>query len=298
MRKKVLRVIFKNKMKKLGVLLALVAVLFVLEPYLRDKATFAVTFFGDSPIQYENESGQFNANAPEVQTAEQASARQKTRAPEPGTLLFFLGGILGIIIRFAQRSFEKFKRGFDLFLAVLGLLIASPLLFFAGLLIKSTSKGPLIYRQNRLGKEGEIFRIYKLRTMVMDAENGTGAVWAKKNDPRITPVGRVLRKTHIDEIPQLFNVIRGDMSIVGPRPERPELAIDLKTLILDYEKRLRVKPGITGLAQVVHKYDETIQDVKKKIKYDLLYARKMSFGADLKILAQTFLVVVTGKGAH
>ena len=134
--------------------------------------------------------------------------------------------------------------------------------------------------------------------MFLDAEKNTGAVWAQENDPRITPVGRILRKTHIDEIPQLLNVITGEMSIVGPRPERPEIVKDLKALIHDYENRLSVKPGITGLAQVKHKYDETIEDVKKKIKYDLLYIRKMCWLVEMRIIAQTFIVALTGKGAR
>ena len=134
--------------------------------------------------------------------------------------------------------------------------------------------------------------------MRIDAEEETGAVWAKENDPRITSVGRLLRKTHIDEFPQLLNVLKGQMSIVGPRPERPEIVYDLKTVIRDYEKRLLVKPGITGLAQVWHKYDETIEDVKKKIKYDFLYIRRMCLLVDLRIMANTVVVVLTGRGAR
>ena len=134
--------------------------------------------------------------------------------------------------------------------------------------------------------------------MRQDAEKGTGAVWATKNDPRVTSLGRILRKSRIDEIPQLLNVFRGDMSIVGPRPERPELVLTLKTLINDYEKRLTVKPGITGLAQVLHKYDETIEDVRTKVKYDLTYIQNRNLSTDLRIMAQTFGVVFTGKGAN
>jgi lipopolysaccharide/colanic/teichoic acid biosynthesis glycosyltransferase len=163
--------------------------------------------------------------------------------------------------------------------------------------IKLSSKGPVVYTQERVGKRGRIFKIYKLRTMVVDAEKGTGAVWAKRNDPRITKIGRILRKSRVDEIPQLLNVIKGEMSIVGPRPERPEMVRDFKVLIQDYEKRLQIEPGITGLAQIWNRYDETIEDVKKKVKYDLLYIRKMCLLADLDILAQTFVVVLTGRGA-
>ena len=134
--------------------------------------------------------------------------------------------------------------------------------------------------------------------MRIDAEKYTGPVWAKEDDPRLIKFGKIIRKIHIDELPQLFNVLIGDMSIVGPRPERPELVGKLKRAIPEYEKRLRVKPGITGLAQVWHKYDETIQDVKKKIKYDLLYIREMCLMVDLRILARTFFVVLIGRGAR
>ena len=134
--------------------------------------------------------------------------------------------------------------------------------------------------------------------MFIDAEKGTGPVWAKANDPRVTPIGRIIRKTHIDEIPQFMNVIRGEMSIVGPRPERPELVKDFRKLISGYEKRLEVKPGITGLAQVLHKYDETLEDVKTKIKFDSRYVSTRSLRVDLEILARTCISVTTGKGAH
>jgi exopolysaccharide biosynthesis polyprenyl glycosylphosphotransferase len=209
-----------------------------------------------------------------------------------------MGGIGGMIVRFVRKSFDKFKRCFDVFFSLLGLVALSPLLFIAAVLVKLTTRGPIIYKQKRMGKNGEIFEIFKLRTMGVDAEKATGAVWATENDPRITPVGRFLRKTHVDEIPQFINVLRGEMSIVGPRPERPEMVKDLRKLINDYEKRLIVKPGITGLAQVWHKYDETIEDVKKKIKYDLLYIKKMCLMVDLRILGQTIIVVLVGKGAR
>ena len=224
--------------------------------------------------------------------------QQKSHAPEPSSLFLILSGVVGMIVRFARKSFKQLKRALDLILSVLGLTAALPILGLASLMIKLTSKGPIIYRQSRVGKYGQIFKIYKLRTMGIDAEKNTGPIWAKANDPRITPIGKILRKTHIDEIPQLLNVITGEMSIVGPRPERPEIVRDLKVLIHDYEERLKVRPGITGLAQVVHKYDETIEDVKKKIKYDLLYIKKMCWLVEFRILAQTFFVALTGKGAR
>lgn len=287
----------KFKVKK--IILALIflsLLLFILEPLFRSGLIFALSIFNEPPVQYEQTDGGYLFE-PDTQVAH-SPLEEAGHAPEPSTLILFLGGITGIIVRFVQKSFKKFKRYMDITLSILGILFTGPLLMLAAILIKLTSKGPAIYRQNRVGQDGNIFGIYKLRTMLVDAEKETGAVWAKKDDPRITGIGRILRKTHIDEIPQLFNVIKGEMSIVGPRPERPEMVMDFKQLIYDYEKRLQVKPGITGFAQVWHKYDETIQDVKKKIKYDLLYIRKMCLWVDLRIMARTFVVVLTGRGAH
>ena len=258
-----------------------------------NNLSFAVNSLGDNKNIYKT----IKTNYP-VSSPSSAPVQQKSHAPEPSSLFLILSGTVGMIVRFARRSFDKFKRVMDLFLSIAGLTLTSPLVTLAAVMIKLTSKGPVVYKQNRVGKNGEIFKIYKLRTMFLDAEKNTGAVWAQENDPRITPVGRILRKTHIDEIPQLLNVITGEMSIVGPRPERPEIVKDLKALIHDYENRLSVKPGITGLAQVKHKYDETIEDVKKKIKYDLLYIRKMCWLVEMRIIAQTFIVALTGKGAR
>jgi lipopolysaccharide/colanic/teichoic acid biosynthesis glycosyltransferase len=222
----------------------------------------------------------------------------EAHAPEPNSMVLIGSGLVGMLVRFACKKYQEFKRLFDIVVASDLLLIASPILLFAIILIKIVSKGPVIYRQERVGKNGSIFKIYKLRTMKLDAEKDTGPVWAKAKDPRLIKFGGILRKAHIDEIPQLFNVLKNEMSIIGPRPERPEFVRDLRTLIKDYEKRLIVNPGITGLAQIRHKYDETIEDVKKKIKYDLLYIRKMCWWVDLRILAQTFFVVLTGRGAR
>jgi lipopolysaccharide/colanic/teichoic acid biosynthesis glycosyltransferase len=280
---------FERTMKRISVGILLVMLLFVLEPVLRGKDIFAITYLGN-PISYE-QNNQMSVEFTQTPI-------KKTFAPEPSSFLLILGGIGGIIISFVRRSFDKIKRGLDLILAIIGLIIGSPLLILAAIFIKIDSRGPIVYQQNRVGRRGKIFKIYKLRTMRLDAEKGTGAVWAKRNDPRITEIGKFLRKTRIDEIPQLINVLKGEMSIVGPRPERPEMVVDFKKLICDYEKRLIVKPGITGLSQIYNRYDETIADVRKKVKYDLLYIRKMCLWVEMRILAQTVFVVFTGKGAN
>jgi len=227
----------------------------------------------------------------------QAHSGSRLIAPEPGGILLVLTGTIGWIIRFTRKRFLEFKKAFDIIASVIALIIISPIVVLAAIFIKLVSPGPVFFKQQRVGLGGKVFNIYKLRTMKVDAEKDTGAIWARDNDPRLIKFGKIIRKTHIDELPQFYNVLIGDMSIVGPRPERPELVGKLKGVICDYEKRLRVKPGITGLAQVRHKYDETIQDVKKKIKYDLLYIREMCLMVDLRILARTFIVVLTGKGA-
>ena len=198
------------------------------------------------------------------------------------------------LFTFVRHRYLLIKRGVDVVVASLGLLLTAPFLVLAALLIRLTSPGPGIYTQERVGKGGRVFRMYKLRTMVMDAEKRTGPVWAKEDDPRVTPIGRWLRKSHFDEIPQLINVLRGQMSLIGPRPERPELVTRLNGHILDYPKRLAIVPGITGLAQVWSRYDETIRDVRRKVKYDLLYVRQMCLTADLGILLRTVYIVVPG----
>lgn len=175
----------------------------------------------------------------------------------------------------------------DYCVAFIGLVIASPVLVVIGMIIKISSPGSVLYTQVRVGKNGRYFNIIKFRTMYTDAESKTGPVWASKIDTRITGFGRFLRKTHIDELPQLINVFRGDMSIIGPRPERPHFVDMLNKEIQGYERRLSVKPGITGLAQCSHKYDETIRDIKRKLRYDVLYIEKMCFMLDMKILWRT-----------
>jgi len=226
------------------------------------------------------------------------SPKSKSRAPEPSTLALFGSGLLGMIVSFVRKTYRIAKRMIDIILSVSAIIILSPLFILTAALIKLTSRGPVIFTQTRVGQDGRLFNIFKFRTMHADAEKNTGPVWATADDPRLIPTGKFLRKAHIDEIPQFFNVLRGEMSVIGPRPERPEFVTKFKTEISDYEKRLAVKPGITGLAQVWHKYDETIQDVRKKIKYDLLYIKKFCFWTDILILMRTFRVVLTGEGAR
>jgi lipopolysaccharide/colanic/teichoic acid biosynthesis glycosyltransferase len=196
-----------------------------------------------------------------------------------------------------RRRFVLVKEVVDRCAALLGLVLFLPVLAVLGIIIKFTSKGPVFYTQERVGKDGKTFGIIKLRTMVTDAEASTGPVWARENDPRITPIGRFLRMSHLDEVPQLINVIKGEMSIVGPRPERPIFVEKFCDAIPSYGERLRVKPGITGLAQVCHKYDETLKDVRRKVAYDLLYIQRMCLMVDVAIVFLT-MRRLTGKGAR
>lgn len=190
------------------------------------------------------------------------------------------------------------KRAMDIAISVLVLTLFSPVWFFVGLLIKTTSAGSMLHTQERVGRGGKVFTLYKFRSMIPNAEEATGPVWAAKNDHRITPIGRILRRTRVDEVPQLLNVLRGDMSLVGPRPERPFFVQKLKREIPIYSKRLSINPGITGWAQVMHKYDSCLDDVTEKVKFDLYYMENMSLQLDLKVLLKTFAVVWNGKGAH
>ena len=188
------------------------------------------------------------------------------------------------------------KRVVDVIGSAIGLLVVSPLLALVALVIKLDFRGPVLYTQERVGRFGELFKIYKFRTMRVDAE-ANGPVWAaREEDPRLTRIGAFLRRTHLDELPQLFNVLRGDMSLVGPRPERPCFVETLNRQIDRYDERLLIKPGMTGLAQVHYRYDQTIEDVKQKLRFDQLYIRRMCLMLDARILAWTVLVVVTGRG--
>jgi lipopolysaccharide/colanic/teichoic acid biosynthesis glycosyltransferase len=228
----------------------------------------------------------------------QTNPESHVHAPEPGTIALITTGIGGWLLRFARKRFKEFKRFFDITVGAIGLVAVSPIMILTAIFIKAVSPGPVLYRQERLGYKGRKFYMYKMRTMKVDAEKDTGPVWAQENDPRLIKFGKLIRKMHLDEFPQLFNVLRGEMSIIGPRPERPCFSKQLESQIRDYRKRLNVKPGITGLAQVVHKYDETVQDVKKKVKFDLLYIKRMCFMVDFRILLLTAIAAATGKGAR
>ena len=205
-----------------------------------------------------------------------------------------------------QYKISRAKRTFDFVSSLLALVILSPIFPFIALAIALTSRGPIFYRQLRVGKSTpekmEIFEIMKFRSMYQDAETRSGAVWATENDPRITPVGRFLRKTRLDELPQLFNVLKGEMSLIGPRPERPTFYNKLENEIPYFADRTYgVMPGITGLAQVNQGYDTCIEDVRRKVGFDHSYALSLCsmrswIAADLNIMTKTILVMVDGRG--
>jgi lipopolysaccharide/colanic/teichoic acid biosynthesis glycosyltransferase len=170
-----------------------------------------------------------------------------------------------------------------------------PLIFLA---IKFDSPGPLLYRQERVGEKEKRFFVYKFRTMRVDAESGTGAVWASKNDSRVTRIGAFFRKSRIDELPQFYNILRGDMSMVGPRPERPEFVETLKQKIPYYSERHFVKPGVTGWAQVRYPYGASVEDALEKLRYDLYYIKNLTLAFDLMIILETIQVVLFRRGAR
>ena len=190
---------------------------------------------------------------------------------------------------------EVMKRVIDVSTSAMALVTGAPLWLIIALVIKLDSRGPVLYKQERVGRDGETFNIYKFRSMRVDAEN-QGAQWAQKRDPRVTSVGYWLRRLHLDEFPQLWNVLRGQMSLVGPRPERPIFVEQLAKQVPLYKRRLKVRPGITGWAQVKHKYDESIDDVKKKVQYDLFYIENMSLRMDFKIMLSTVYHILLGRG--
>lgn len=187
------------------------------------------------------------------------------------------------------------KRLIDIFLSVIILIVFFPLMTFIAIIIKLTSRGPIIYIQKRVGKEEKLFNLYKFRSMVINSEVA-GPVWAKENDPRITSFGRFMRETRLDEFPQFWNVLKNDMSIIGPRPERPYFVEVLKEEIPYYTRRFKVKPGITGWAQIKLDYDSSIEDVKSKLQFDFYYIENMSLTLDVRIMLNTLGVIFRMKG--
>jgi lipopolysaccharide/colanic/teichoic acid biosynthesis glycosyltransferase len=208
--------------------------------------------------------------------------------------------------QYIPRSVWFSKRALDLACGAAALVVLVLVIIPVGAAIKLTSPGPIFYRQLRVGRQEHdrtrLFQLIKFRTMVSDAEARTGPVWAKQNDPRITPVGRFLRKSRIDELPQAINVLRGDMSVVGPRPERPSFFAKLESEIPFYtERTYGLRPGITGLAQVSQRYDSNIEDVRSKVMYDHAYAMRLTrwrswLVTDLSIILRTAGVMALGKG--
>jgi len=209
---------------------------------------------------------------------------------------------------------QALSRAVNVLLALSGLVLLFPVFVIIALLVWLSSPGPVFYTQIRVGLDrrlpldpsqnhrrerdmgGRPFTIYKFRTMRVDAEHQSGAVWAQQSDPRVTSIGRLLRQYRLDELPQLLNVLRGEMNIVGPRPERPTIFAELREHIAEYPLRQRAKPGITGLAQINHHYDRSLEDVRTKVHYDLEYIRRQSVAEDLRIMLKTVPVVLLRRG--
>jgi lipopolysaccharide/colanic/teichoic acid biosynthesis glycosyltransferase len=232
----------------------------------------------------------------------------------------------GLLEFFVCKLRHLVKRTIDILFSIVGLILAAPLFLILGILIKFSSKGPVIFKQERIGRNrrskerrilnvsvaferrkgerrkvdkfGKPFHIYKFRTMIKDAEKDSGPVWARPDDPRVTKIGKVLRITRLDEVPQFLNVIAGDMSLVGPRPERYQLILNVAKHVEGYIERFSLNPGITGLAQVESGYASSLDDTRTKVQYDLSYAKNWSISKDLLIILRTIFVVITGKGAY
>ena len=209
---------------------------------------------------------------------------------KPSWLIFSDGFVISGLTRFL-------KRAFDLGLASIGFVLAAPLTLLTALAVYLDSDGPILYCQERVGENGRTFMLYKFRSMRADAEKGGTPLWARDGDDRVTRVGRIIRKTRLDELPQLWNVLRGDMSFVGPRPERPFFVEQLAREIPFYQQRHAVKPGVTGWAQVKYQYGSSIEDAMEKLRYDLYYIKHLSIALDLSIVFDTVKVILFGKGA-
>ena len=201
-------------------------------------------------------------------------------------------------VGFARAKYRAFKRCGEFLIATISLVLISPLFLIIAVLIKIDSEGPVFFRQERVGHKGKIFEMWKFRTMRNKAEGETGPVWAEEEDPRVTRLGRFLRKSHLDELPQLINVFKGQMSLIGPRPERPVFVDMIADNIPQFYQRLYIRPGITGLAQSRYPYGASLKDAKRKLKYDLLYIERMCWLLDFRVMLWTTKRVLTGEGAR
>jgi len=222
---------------------------------------------------------------------ERVSGKLLVERINPSWLIFSEGFRKSLFVRVSKRIVDFLSAG-------LLLIIFGPISILTAIAIKLDSPGPVFFSQERVGQDGRMFKIYKFRSMRADAEKLTGPVWATEDDPRITRVGRIIRKLRIDELPQLWNVFKGDMSFVGPRPERPYFVEQLKKKIPYYNERFTVKPGITGWAQVKYPYGASEKDALEKLKYDLYYIKNISLPMDLMVIFQTAKIVLLGRGAR
>jgi len=221
---------------------------------------------------------------------ERLSDRLPLDGLNPSTLIFTEG--------FHMSTLQQlFRRLLSLTVSFVALAICLPFIPLICLAVRLSSPGPIFFSQSRVGQRGRLFNVYKFRTMRQDAE-AQGAVWASKDDPRVTPIGRFMRSTRLDEIPQLWNVLRGDMAFVGPRPERPEFVQWLSKEIPFYDLRHMIRPGITGWAQVRYQYGASLEETKRKLEYDLYYVKHQSIGLDLLIMFETIKTIILRRGAQ
>ncbi len=208
--------------------------------------------------------------------------------PEPLTMVMVAAGGGSLLLEVARRQFRVAKRALDIAGAAVALIVFSPLIGLCAVMIRlADPAGPGIYRQTRVGLNGRLITIYKLRTMYADAEAHGQPVRASEADTRVIPIARWMRRSHMDELPQLVNILCGEMSLVGPRPERPEFTLELARHFPEFERRLSVKPGLTGLAQIKNGYDTDMDSIRRKLEYDLEYIREMGLGQELWLLAAT-----------
>jgi exopolysaccharide biosynthesis polyprenyl glycosylphosphotransferase len=222
---------------------------------------------------------------------ERVCGRVSIKELRPSQLIY--SGELG-----PQRDSVFYQTISNIAVSIAGIILSAPFMLLTAIAVRLSSPGPVLYRQVRVGMDGVPFTLFKFRSMRADAEAETGAIWASKDDPRVTPVGRIIRRIRFDELPQLFNVLRGEMSIVGPRPERPEFVKALSEQIPYYRQRHCVRPGITGWAQINYKYGDTLEDTITKLEYDLYYIKNMSLGLDSYIIFHTVKAMLLSRGAQ